>query len=176
MNLFIPSFLSKKELSFYKILRNKYHRAKVLPKRFRPLQGHSRQSWILDSTLWIADCLSVEVGFHIPIASMFLDSFNLIPDSKAHDSGSYDLKFATFQNHGETLRFHLNGNTIGFPQRRNFKFYSATNYLLMNKIFHGPEEFFSIVALKEHVRGITGVISVRIRGLFGGISTLITVA
>ena len=62
---------------------------KFLPMRFRPVQGHSRQSWILDSTLWIADCLSVEVGFHIPIASMFLDSFNLIPDSKAHDSGSH---------------------------------------------------------------------------------------
>ena len=29
---------------------------------------------------------------------------------------------------------------------------------------------------KEHVRGITGVHSLRIRGLFGGISTLITAA
>ena len=29
---------------------------------------------------------------------------------------------------------------------------------------------------KEHVRGITDVISVRIRGLFGGISTLVTAA
>ena len=112
--------------------------------RFRPLQGHSRQFLILDSTLWIANCLSVEVGFHIPIASMFLDSFNLIPDSKAHDSRSHDLKFATFQNHGETLRFHLNGNTIGFPQRRNFKFYSVTKYLSMHKMFHGAEDLFQL--------------------------------
>ena len=37
-------------------------------------------------------------------------------------------------------------------------------------------EHSSLSDFKEHVRGITGVISVRIRGLFGGISTLITVA
>ena len=117
--------------------------------RFRPLQGHSRQSWILDSTLWIPDCLSVELGFHIPIASMFLDSFNLIPDSKSQASGSHDLKFPTFQNHGETLRFHLNGNTIGFPQRRNFKFYTVTNNLSINKIFHGEENSFQLSLLRN---------------------------
>ena len=44
------------------------------------------------------------------------------------------------------------------------------------KFFLKRKSFFSIVALKEHVRGITGIISPRIRGLFGGISTLITVA
>ena len=91
----------------------------------------------------------MEVRFHIPIASMFLDSFNLIPDSKANDSGSHDLKFATFQNHGETPRFHLNGNTIGFPQRRNFKFYSVTNNLSMNKIFHGAEDLFQLSLLRN---------------------------
>ena len=85
--------------------------------RFRPVQGHSEQSWILNSTLWIADCLSVQVGFHIPIVSRILDSLNLIPDSKAQGSGFHELKFPKFQNHGETLRFHLNSNTIGFPQR-----------------------------------------------------------
>ena len=37
-------------------------------------------------------------------------------------------------------------------------------------------EHSSLSDFKEHVRGITDVISVRIRGLFGGISTLITVA
>ena len=37
-------------------------------------------------------------------------------------------------------------------------------------------EHSSLSDFKEHVRGITGVISVRIRGLFGGISTLITAA
>ena len=140
------------------------------------MQGHSRQSWILDSTLWIPDYLSVELGFHIPVVSRILNSLNLIPDSKAQGSGSHDLKFATFQNHGETPRFHLNGNTIGFPQRRNFKFYSVTNYLSMSKNLSRSGRSFSNVALKEHVRGIAGVISVRIRGPFGGISTLITVA
>ena len=44
------------------------------------------------------------------------------------------------------------------------------------KFFLKRKSFFSIVALKEHVRGITDVISVRIRGLFGGISTLIAAA
>ena len=44
------------------------------------------------------------------------------------------------------------------------------------KFFLKRKSFFSIVALKEHVRGITGIISNRIRGLFGGISTLITFA
>ena len=37
-------------------------------------------------------------------------------------------------------------------------------------------EHNSLSDFKEHVRGITDVISVRIRGLFGGISTLITAA
>ena len=37
-------------------------------------------------------------------------------------------------------------------------------------------EHSSISDFKEHVRGITDVISVRIRGLFGGIRTLITAA
>ena len=37
-------------------------------------------------------------------------------------------------------------------------------------------EHSSLSDFKEHVRRITGVISVRIRGLFGGISTLITAA
>ena len=37
-------------------------------------------------------------------------------------------------------------------------------------------EHSSLSDFKEHVRGITDVISVRIRGLFGGISTLITAA
>ena len=37
-------------------------------------------------------------------------------------------------------------------------------------------EHSSMSDFKEHVRGITDVISVRIRGLFGGIRTLITVA
>ena len=91
----------------------------------------------------------MEVGFHIPIASMFLDFFNLIPVSKAQGSGFHELKFPTFQNLGETLRFHLNGNTIGFPQRRNFKFYSVTNNLSMNKIFHGAEDLFQLSLLRN---------------------------
>ena len=37
-------------------------------------------------------------------------------------------------------------------------------------------EHSSLSDFKEHVRGITDVISVRIRGLFGGISTLIAAA
>ena len=38
----------------------------------------SRIVWILDSTLWILDSLSMELGFRIPIDSG-------IPDSKAQD-------------------------------------------------------------------------------------------
>ena len=37
-------------------------------------------------------------------------------------------------------------------------------------------EHSSLSDFKEHVRGITDVISVHIRGLFGGIRTLITAA
>ena len=37
-------------------------------------------------------------------------------------------------------------------------------------------EHSSLSDFKEHVRGITDVISVRIRGLFRGISTLVTAA
>ena len=122
---------------------------KFLPMRFRPVQGHSRQSWILDSTLWIPDYLSVELGFHIPLVSRILNSLNLIPDSKAQGSGFHELKFPTIQNHGETLRIHLNGNTIGFPQRCIFKFYSVTNNLSINNIFHGEEDLFQLWLLRN---------------------------
>ena len=46
-------------------------------------KGNPRQSWILDSTLWIPDSryripdfLSLEVGFRIPIVSGILDSLS----------------------------------------------------------------------------------------------------
>ena len=116
----------------------------------------------------------MEVGFHIPIVSRFLDSAL----TSGFQSPGLRIPRAKISHIPESWRdseSHLNGNTIGFPPRI-FKFFSVTNNLSTNEIFLGAEEFFSIVALKEHVRGITGVISIRIRGLFGGISTLITVA
>ena len=115
------------------------------------MQGHSRQSWNLDSTLWIPDYLSVELGFHIPVVSRILNSLNLIPDSKAQGSGFHELKFPTIQNHGETLRIHLIGNTIGFPQRCIFTFYIkyVTNNLSINKIFHGEEDLFQLSLLRN---------------------------
>ena len=45
-----------------------------LQKIFRPMKGNPRKSWILDSTPWIPDSLSVELGFRIPICSGFPDS------------------------------------------------------------------------------------------------------
>ena len=46
-----------------------------------------RQSWILDSTLWIVDSLPVKPGLRIPIVSGIPDSFSWIPHSKAKNSG-----------------------------------------------------------------------------------------
>ena len=40
-----------------------------------------RQTWILDSTLWIPDFLSVELGFQTPIEGRIWDSFSCITGS-----------------------------------------------------------------------------------------------
>ena len=41
-------------------------------------KSYPRHSWILDSTLWIADCSTVKIGFRIPVASKILDSLSWI--------------------------------------------------------------------------------------------------
>jgi len=46
------------------------------------MQGKPEQSWILDSTAWILDPLSVELGFRIPIVSGIPDSVSCSPDCK----------------------------------------------------------------------------------------------
>ena len=48
--------------------------------------GNPRQSWILDSTYWIPDYLSVEHGFRISIVKEVPESLNCIPYSKGQDS------------------------------------------------------------------------------------------
>ena len=50
------------------------------------MQGNPRQSWILDSTLWAPDSLSVEIGFWIPIFIGISDSLSCIQGFKALDS------------------------------------------------------------------------------------------
>ena len=54
---------------------------------FRHMKENPKQSWILDSTQWIPDRLSVQLGFRIPIVSGIPVSLSCIPDSKARDSG-----------------------------------------------------------------------------------------
>ena len=54
--------------------------------KLRPLRGNPRQSWILDSSMWIPHSFSVEIGFRITIISG-------IPDCKVLDSGLYRQKF-----------------------------------------------------------------------------------
>ena len=54
--------------------------------KLRPLRGNPRQSWILDSLMWIPHSFSVEIGFRITIISG-------IPDSKVLDSGFHRQKF-----------------------------------------------------------------------------------
>ena len=54
------------------------------------MKRNPRQSWILNTTLWISDILSVELGFRIPDSngvSGIPDSLSCVPDSKAHDPG-----------------------------------------------------------------------------------------
>ena len=63
----------------------------------QPMWGDSRQSGILDYTLWIPamipasgfQYLAVEAEFWIPIVSRIPDSLSCIPNSKAQDSGFY---------------------------------------------------------------------------------------
>ena len=45
------------------------------------LWGNSRKSWILYSTQWIPDFLSVELGFQIRMISGIPESLSCIPDS-----------------------------------------------------------------------------------------------
>ena len=52
----------------------------------RFLYGNPRQSWIMDSTPWIPDSLSVELGFRISIFNGVPKSLSCIPDSKSQDS------------------------------------------------------------------------------------------
>ena len=65
--------------------------------------GIDSHRWILYSTPWIPDksyefqCLSVELGFWIPIVSLILESMSCLPDSKAKDSG-FRKKFPGFHN------------------------------------------------------------------------------
>ena len=58
------------------------------------MSGNPIQSWILDSTLsiadsgyWIPDSLSAELVFWIPVVSGILDFLSWITDLKAEDSG-----------------------------------------------------------------------------------------
>ena len=37
---------------------------------FRHMKENTKQSWILDSTEWIPDPLSVQLGFRIPLAKI----------------------------------------------------------------------------------------------------------
>ena len=159
MNLFIPSFLSKRKLSFYKVQRNKKHNSNFCQWGFAPCKviQDSPGFWILHCGFRIACQWNLDSTFQslacfwIPLAKSHNGSCsNLIPNSKAQDSGYHDLKFPTFQNHGETLRFHLNGNTmIGFLQRCIFKFYIVTNNLSINKIFHREEDLFQLSLLRN---------------------------
>ena len=61
--------------------------------RYAPCKGIDSQRRILDSTPWIPDnsyefqCLSVELGFWIPIVSLIPESMSCLPDSEAKDSG-----------------------------------------------------------------------------------------
>ena len=71
--------------------------------RYAPCKGIDSHRWILDSTPWIPDnscefqCLSVELGFWIPIVSLIPESMSCLPDSKAKDSG-FRKKFPGFRN------------------------------------------------------------------------------
>ena len=86
---------------------------------FRRMQGNFKKSWILDSTPWIPDSLSVELGFRIAIFSGIPDSLSCIPDCKAQnsrfhktnfqDSGFHKQKCPGFQNRHS----HTCGHSIG---------------------------------------------------------------
>ena len=57
------------------------------------MQGNPKQSWILDSTLWAPDSLSVEIGYWIPIFIGISDSLSCIQGIKALDSGLHSKNF-----------------------------------------------------------------------------------
>ena len=48
-----------------------------------------QETWILDSTLWIPDFLSVDFGLRKRIVDGIRDSLSCFPDSKDQDSGCH---------------------------------------------------------------------------------------
>ena len=75
------------------------------------MQGNPRQSWILDSTVWIPESrysiphsLLVDTEFQIPIISGISDSWSCIVDSKA--SSFLDSKGKTFLDLGIWINLH----------------------------------------------------------------------
>ena len=116
--------------------------------------------WNLDSTFQSL------AGFWIPLTSGFQSPGLRIPRAKiSHIPESWRDSESHWM---VTTKDFLNVVILRFLVWRII--YRPMKFFLKRK------SFFSIVALKEHVRGITGIISKRIRGLFGGISTLITFA
>lgn len=77
-------------------------------RKFRPMKGNPRQSWIFNFTPRIPDScrlfISVfvsELGFWIPTVSGIPDSLSCIPDSKAQEIGFHKQKFpCTFAEFG----------------------------------------------------------------------------
>ena len=47
----------------------------------------------MDFEFQVLDSLSLELGFRIPVVTGISDSLTCIPDSKAHESGSYTSNF-----------------------------------------------------------------------------------
>ena len=54
-------------------------------------------SWIQETSNWIPDSLSAEIGFRITIASGIPDGLSWIPVSITQDFGSHKQKFARFR-------------------------------------------------------------------------------
>ena len=54
-------------------------------------------SWIQETSNWIPDSLSAEIGFRTTIASGIPDGLSWIPVSITHDFGSQKQKFARFR-------------------------------------------------------------------------------
>ena len=79
---------------------------------YRPVWGNPNQPYILDSTPWIPDSLSVDLGSWIP------NSMSCIPNSKAQDSSNSPSKtFPGFGFHKQSFSRFRNPDSFAWGEK-----------------------------------------------------------
>ena len=101
----------------------------------------------MDSTSWIMDSLSVEIGFHISIVNRISDSLTYISDTKAQDSGSTSKNYADSGFHKQNfpgfrnLDLYQSRTQISLPFVREIPFASSSERDLGTRASNNKSHF-----------------------------------